>query len=67
MVDDYVKKVLTRFAEGMDSITEDITDHVFLMIQRNPHLHGEYDSLINNGISNTTAQCRLKKLDYVCR
>lgn len=61
MVDDYVKKVLAQFEEGMESITEDITDRVFLMIQGNSHLRGEYDSLINNGTSKHGLNVRLGK------
>lgn len=50
-VANYISNVLRRFSKGTGSITEDITDHVFLMIQGNPQLYQEYKDLITNGTS----------------
>jgi hypothetical protein len=61
MIEDYIKKVLIRFAEGESCITEDITDRVFLMIQDNSQLYGEYNRLINNGTSKHGLNARLGK------
>ena len=60
-VADYINEVLTRFEKGMGSITEDITDLVFLMIQGHPLLRGEYDNLIDNGTSKHGLNARLGK------
>lgn len=39
--DNYINKVLARFAEGV-VITEDITDRVFLMIRENTQLYRKF-------------------------
>ncbi len=61
MVADYINEVLTRFAEGMGSITPDITDRVFLMIEGHPQLRPAYDNLIADGTSKHGLNTRLGK------
>lgn len=61
MVADYINEVLMRFAEGVGSVTEDITDRVFLMIQGNPQLRREYDDLIAAGTSKHGLNAQLGK------
>ena len=60
-VDDYINEVLTQFGGGTISITEDITDRVFLMIQKNPQLYREYHRLIETGTSKRRLNARLGK------
>lgn len=64
----YISNVLRRFTKGNGSITEDITDRVFLMIQANPLLYGEYHRLINNGTSKhgLNAQIGKKIREHFC-
>jgi hypothetical protein len=57
----YINEVLRWFTKGNGSITEDITDRVFLMIQGNPQLHQEYKSLIDNGTSKHGLNAQLGK------
>jgi hypothetical protein len=60
-VDNYINEVLARFTESTVRITEDITDRVFLMIQKNPQLYREYQDLIATGTSKRGLNARLGK------
>ena len=68
MATDYINDVLARFEECMDNITEDVTDRVFLMIQGNPQLHRDYDTLIAAGTSKHGLNALLGKRirEYFC-
>ena len=44
----YIDKVINSFAEN---ISEDITDRVFLMIERDEELRMEYQHLVDGGTS----------------
>ena len=61
MIANYINEVLRRFSKGNGSITEDITDRVFLMIQSNPQLHQEYKGLIDDGTSKHGLNARIGK------
>lgn len=67
-IDNYINEVLALFSKGKVSITEDITDRVFLMIQKNPQLYREYQDLIATGTSKQGLNARLgKKIrEYFC-
>ena len=60
-VADYINEVLRRFSKGNGSITEDITDRVFMMIQHNPQLYQEYNGLIATETSKRGLNSRLGK------
>ena len=60
-VDNYISDVLRWFSKGNGSITEDITDRVFMMIQGNPQLRRDYGNLIATGTSKHGLNARLGK------
>ncbi|HEC02637.1 MAG TPA: hypothetical protein ENI81_03780 [Phycisphaerales bacterium] len=57
--DNFISEVLRRFSQGNGSITEDITDRVFLMIQDDPQLCQEYHFLTDSNKSKRALNSRL--------
>jgi len=60
-IDNFINEVINQFLENKVIITEDITDRVFLMIEKNPRLYREYQHLIKNETSKRGLNARLGK------